>query len=101
MTAYNFLEKYHLNFDAWYITRIILLSLAIITFIWLCNKLIQKALKNFQYQHTIDPTLAKTLQKLTQIVLYSAAIILILDNLNLEISNVLRTLSVAMVALGF
>ena len=95
------LEQLHTKFPVFEISRIILLSLAIICITWFINKLLKKACANFEQQHTINPKFAQSLRQLISFILYSLALILLLDNLHLEISNVLRTLSVIIFGLGF
>ena len=101
MTLNHIAEQLHIHIDIWTALRTTMYSFIIIIMLWYCNKLIKKALKKFEQLHKLDPMLAKTLKQCSTIAIYALGIILLLENLQIEISNGLRALSFTIVALGF
>ncbi len=69
-----------------------LTSIIIIIIAWYCNIYIQKAILKYSQSKNLEATLIKTIQNLTYIFVYAAGAILLLDNLQIQMSALFGTL---------
>lgn len=78
-----------------------IISMLILVFAYLLNRMLQKAIKKFGESNKLEIQLINAIRTLTRVFIYSISATLCLENLHVQLSALFGTLGVVAIGIGF